>query len=91
MAAAAMPTDGDADTLPLKRADLPTLEEIATAFPDLEILGLIGHGNIDDAITGLDRDGANIFGLKHAKAAALNHGGAPHCFQAGRRQDHPGN
>jgi tRNA A-37 threonylcarbamoyl transferase component Bud32 len=46
MAAAAMPTDGDADTLPLKRADLPTLEEIATAFPDLEILGLIGHGGM---------------------------------------------
>jgi serine/threonine protein kinase len=46
MAAADMPTDGDADTLPLKRADLPTLEEIATAFPDLEILGLIGHGGM---------------------------------------------
>ena len=46
MAAAAMPTDGDADTLPLKRADLPTLEEIAAAFPDLEILGLIGHGGM---------------------------------------------
>jgi tRNA A-37 threonylcarbamoyl transferase component Bud32 len=46
MAAAAMPTDGDADTLPLKRADLPSLEEIAAAFPDLEILGLIGHGGM---------------------------------------------
>ncbi|MBK8035907.1 MAG: protein kinase [Verrucomicrobiaceae bacterium] len=46
MAAAAMPTDGDADTLPLQRADLPSLEEIAAAFPDLEILGLIGHGGM---------------------------------------------
>ncbi|MBE2286143.1 MAG: protein kinase [Prosthecobacter sp.] len=46
MAAAAMPTDGDADTLPLQRADLPSLEEIAAAFPDLEILSLIGHGGM---------------------------------------------
>ena len=46
MAAAAMPTDGDADTLPLQRADLPTQAEIAAAFPDLEILGLIGHGGM---------------------------------------------
>ena len=46
MAAAAMPTDGDADTLPLQRADLPSLDEIAAAFPDLEILGLIGHGGM---------------------------------------------
>lgn len=46
MAAAAMPTDGDADTLPLTRRDLPSLEEIAAAFPDLEILGLIGYGGM---------------------------------------------
>jgi len=46
MAAAAMPTDGDADTLPLQRTDLPTQAEIAAAFPDLEILGLIGHGGM---------------------------------------------
>jgi tRNA A-37 threonylcarbamoyl transferase component Bud32 len=46
MAAAAMPTDGGADTIPLQRADLPSLEEIAAAFPDLEILGLIGHGGM---------------------------------------------
>jgi tRNA A-37 threonylcarbamoyl transferase component Bud32 len=46
MAAAAMPTDGGADTLPLQRTDLPSLEEIAAAFPDLEILGLIGHGGM---------------------------------------------
>lgn len=46
MAAAAMPTDGDADTLPLQRADLPSMAEIAAAFPDLEILGLIGHGGM---------------------------------------------
>lgn len=44
--AAAMPTDGDADTLPLTRRDLPSLEEIAAAFPDLEILGLIGYGGM---------------------------------------------
>ncbi|WP_395753460.1 protein kinase domain-containing protein [Prosthecobacter sp.] len=46
MAAAAMPTDGGADTLPLSRADLPSLEEIAAAFPDLEVLDLIGHGGM---------------------------------------------
>ncbi|HEY1049669.1 MAG TPA: protein kinase, partial [Prosthecobacter sp.] len=46
MAAAAMPTDGDADTLPLAQRDLPSLQEIATAFPDLEILDLIGHGGM---------------------------------------------
>lgn len=46
MAAAAIPTDGDADTLPLKRADLPSLAEIAAAFPDLEVLELIGHGGM---------------------------------------------
>jgi tRNA A-37 threonylcarbamoyl transferase component Bud32 len=46
MAAAAMPTDGGADTLPLAPRDLPTLAEIAAAFPDLEILDLIGHGGM---------------------------------------------
>ena len=46
MAAAAMPTDGGADTIPLTPRDLPSLEEIATAFPDLEILDLIGHGGM---------------------------------------------
>lgn len=46
MAAAAMPTDGGADTVPLQRGDLPSLEEIAAAFPDLEILDLIGHGGM---------------------------------------------
>lgn len=46
MAAAAMPTDGGADTLPLSHLDLPTLAEIAAAFPDLEILDLIGHGGM---------------------------------------------
>lgn len=46
MAAAAMPTDGGADTLPLAPQDLPSLAEIAAAFPDLEILDLIGHGGM---------------------------------------------
>lgn len=46
MAAAAMPTDGDADTIPLTSRDLPSLQEIAAAFPDLEILDLIGHGGM---------------------------------------------
>ncbi|MCF7786629.1 MAG: protein kinase [Prosthecobacter sp.] len=46
MAAAAMPTDGGADTLPLTHLDLPSLAEIAAAFPDLEILDLIGHGGM---------------------------------------------
>ncbi len=46
MAAAAMPTDGGADTLPLSQLDLPSLEEIAAAFPELEVLELIGHGGM---------------------------------------------
>ena len=46
MAAAAMPTDGDADTLPLSQRDLPSLVEIAAAFRDLEVLELIGHGGM---------------------------------------------
>jgi tRNA A-37 threonylcarbamoyl transferase component Bud32 len=46
MAAAALPTDGGADTLPLAPRDLPSLAEIAAAFPDLEILDLIGHGGM---------------------------------------------
>ena len=46
MAAAALPTDGGADTLPLAPRDLPALAEIAAAFPDLEILDLIGHGGM---------------------------------------------
>lgn len=46
MAAAAMPTDGGADTLPLTPRDLPSLAEIAVAFPELEILDLIGHGGM---------------------------------------------
>lgn len=41
-----MPTDGGADTLPLSQLDLPSLEEIAAAFPDLEVLDLIGHGGM---------------------------------------------
>lgn len=46
MAAAAMVTDGGAETLPLMPRDLPSLEQIAAAFPDLEIVGLIGHGGM---------------------------------------------
>jgi tRNA A-37 threonylcarbamoyl transferase component Bud32 len=46
MAAAAVPTDGGADTLPLSKTDLPSLEDIAAAFPDLEIQDLIGHGGM---------------------------------------------
>jgi len=46
LAAAAMPTGDGADTPPLDRADLPSLEEVAAAFPDLEILELIGHGGM---------------------------------------------
>ncbi len=45
LAAAALPADSDA-TRPLPRADLPALAEIATAFPELEILDPIGHGGM---------------------------------------------
>jgi predicted Ser/Thr protein kinase len=62
MAAAAMATDGGADTIPLTARDLPSLEEIATAFPDLEILDLIGHGGMSAVFRAkqpkLDRVGA---------------------------------
>ncbi len=44
MAAAAMATD--ADTIHLAPRDMPTLDEITTAFPDLEILGEIGRGGM---------------------------------------------
>lgn len=46
LAAAALPTDAAEDARPLKQADLPALDEIAAAFPDLEILGLIGQGGM---------------------------------------------
>ena len=44
MAAAAMPTD--ADTLELPPRDLPSIDEIRVAFPDLEILDEIGQGGM---------------------------------------------
>ncbi len=44
MAMASLPTDQD--TLPLTRADFPTLNEIASAFPDLEIVEKIGQGGM---------------------------------------------
>jgi tRNA A-37 threonylcarbamoyl transferase component Bud32 len=44
MAAAAMPTD--ADTLELPPRDLPSINEIRVAFPDLEILDEIGQGGM---------------------------------------------
>jgi serine/threonine protein kinase len=44
MAAAAMPTD--ADTLQLPPRDLPSIDEIRVAFPDLEILDEIGQGGM---------------------------------------------
>lgn len=34
------------DAEPLARQDLPALEEVAAAFPDLEVLDLIGHGGM---------------------------------------------
>jgi tRNA A-37 threonylcarbamoyl transferase component Bud32 len=37
---------GDEDTMPMPRMDLPSLAEVSAAFPDLEILGLIGHGGM---------------------------------------------
>ncbi len=46
LAVAALPTDPDLETQRMVEADLPTLEDIAAAFPDLEILGLIGRGGM---------------------------------------------
>ena len=36
----------DADTALQARPDLPSLEEVAAAFPDLEVLELIGRGGM---------------------------------------------
>lgn len=44
MAVAGLPTDQD--TLPLAEVDLPELADIATAFPDLEIIEKIGQGGM---------------------------------------------
>jgi tRNA A-37 threonylcarbamoyl transferase component Bud32 len=44
MAVAGLPTDQD--TLPLTASDLPELADIATAFPDLEIIEKIGQGGM---------------------------------------------
>jgi len=44
LAAVSLPTDQD--TLLLTRADFPGIAEVAAAFPDLEILGLIGQGGM---------------------------------------------
>lgn len=44
MAVASMATDQD--TLPLTKADLPELADIAAAFPDLEIIEKIGQGGM---------------------------------------------
>lgn len=37
---------GDEDTMPLTRMDLPSLKEVAAAFPDLEVEELIGRGGM---------------------------------------------
>ncbi len=37
---------GERDTVPLVRSDLPSLEEVARAFPDLEVEALIGRGGM---------------------------------------------
>jgi hypothetical protein len=37
---------GERDTVPLVRSDLPSLEEVAQAFPDLEVEELIGRGGM---------------------------------------------
>lgn len=44
--AAAIPTEGDKVGTPLAPGDLPSMEEIARAFPEFEILGFMGHGGM---------------------------------------------
>lgn len=39
-------SSGQADTVSLARTDLPSLEEVARAFPDLEVEDLIGRGGM---------------------------------------------
>ena len=46
LGAAAQPTGSSGDTLPHQRFDAPDVDEIARAFPTLEILELIGCGGM---------------------------------------------
>jgi predicted Ser/Thr protein kinase len=43
---ASMPAGSEADTVPLTARDLPTLEGVAAAFPELEVIDVIGHGGM---------------------------------------------
>ena len=43
---ASMPLGSEADTVRLSAPDLPSQEEVARAFPDLEVLELIGRGGM---------------------------------------------
>lgn len=43
---ASLPVGSEADTVRLSAPDLPSLEEVAAAFPDLEVLELIGRGGM---------------------------------------------
>ncbi|MFN0077570.1 MAG: protein kinase domain-containing protein [Prosthecobacter sp.] len=93
MAAAAMPTDGGADTIPLTARDLPSLEEIATAFPDLEVLDLIGHGGMSAVFCARQPKLDRVVALKVLpKALAATPGFAERFTREGRvlaRLSHP--
>jgi tRNA A-37 threonylcarbamoyl transferase component Bud32 len=91
MAAAALPTDAEAPRL--TRDDLPSVAEIAAAFPELEIHALIGHGGMSAVYKATQPKLGRVVALKVLpKALAAAAGFAERFSREGRilaRLNHP--